>query len=83
MTMYIINDTMELDRKELENFLFDFLTENELPLDEIPYIFHNDIKRSIRHSAFRIMRYLVGQGYFTSVICYDHAHITECRGKAV
>ena len=30
MTMYIINDTMELDRKELENFLFDFLTENEL-----------------------------------------------------
>lgn len=83
MTMYIINDTIELDRKELEDFLFDFLTENELPLNEIPYIYQDNIRRGVRASAFRIMRYLVKQGYFTSIICYDSAHTTEYRGEAV
>ena len=80
MCRYIINDTMELDRKELEDFLIAYFTENGIPQCAECYFFHHDIIRTAVHaSAFRIMRAMVDADYFTSITCYDESHTTDYR----
>lgn len=53
---YIVNDTMELGRKEYEDFLIDYIKENEI--HDPTLLIGGTVERTVRHHPLRVGRHL-------------------------
>ena len=51
--IYILEDTLEQTRREFENFLIDYIIENELDLRNLTGV---SIERSVKHHPLRLAR---------------------------
>lgn len=62
--MYIVDASLELNRKEFENYLFELITENELYdlKNLMGATKESDIKRVIAHHPYRLAKEIFGIG---------------------
>lgn len=73
-----ITGQKEITRQELEEMVYFILSTGQVELSKIPYLFGYDefkdspkfesyLRRKVRHSAFRIARYLFGEDNVASI----------------
>lgn len=73
-----ITGQKELTREQLEEMVYFILSTGQVELSEIPYLFGYDevkdsskfvsyLRTKVRHSAFRIARYLFGEDNVVSI----------------